>query len=152
MGVHTGAVIHEDGFGHHRDRLAMLSSHVLHHVLVQHNLVAHPGERAVAHVDLGLTSGADLVMVDLHCDADALERLDHLRTKVLHVIHRWGGEVALLVAWLVAKVGSRLVSGVPKAFDRVDVVEALVVRLIEPDVVEYVELDLGSPIARVRDP
>ena len=76
----------------------------------------------------------------------------HLGAQVLVVVHRRQREVALLVPRLVPEVVPALLgAGVPDARDRVDVVVALVLVLVEPDRVEDVELALRAPVARLRD-
>src|SRR4051794_41247280 len=68
------------------------------------------------------------------------------------MIDRRDGEVAALVAGLVAAVATLLdPAGVPGALDRVDVIEALVGRGLEADVVEDVELRLRSEEHGVGD-
>ena len=73
MGVHAGAVVTEDGFGHEGGGLAVLLADIANHVFVEHDLIAHLGERGVAHVDLGLPGRAHLVVMHLGMDAHFLE-------------------------------------------------------------------------------
>ena len=108
VAVHARAVVLEDRLRHERGRLARGPRHVLHHVLVEHQLVGHAQQRVEAHVDLGLAGGADLVVLDLDLDAEALHREDHLGAQVLVLVHRRDGEVPLLVPDLVAEVLARL--------------------------------------------
>ncbi len=152
MRVHARAVIHENRFRHHGNGLAVLETDILDHVLVHQHLVGHPRQRGVAHVDLGLSSGADFMMMHLHLDTDLFQRAHHLRAQILHVIHRRHREVALFVARLVAQVLATGITGVPESLDRVDVIEALVVGLVKADIVEDIELDLRSPVTEVGDP
>jgi hypothetical protein len=102
-----------------------------------------------AHVDLGLARGAHLVVVDLDLDAEPFEGEDHLGPQVLEVIHGRDREVTLLVTGLVPEVGVLLAPGVPSRFDRLDVVVALVLVLVEAHVVEHEELRLWPHVARV---
>ncbi len=104
VAVHARAVVLEDRLRHERGRLAVGAGHVLHDVLVEHQLVGHAQQRVEAHVDLGLARGADLVVLDLDLDAQPLEHEDHLRAQVLEVVHRRDREVALLVAGLEPEV------------------------------------------------
>ena len=83
VAVHARAVVLEDRLRHERHRLARRPRHVLDDVLVEHELVGHRQQRVEAHVDLGLAGGADLVVLHLDLDADALERQDHLGAEVL---------------------------------------------------------------------
>jgi hypothetical protein len=94
--VHARAVVLEDRLGHEGHALAGLPRHVLDDVLVEHDLVGHAQHRVEAHVDLGLTGGADLVVLHLDRDADRLELLDHLGPEVLVVVRGRGREVPLL--------------------------------------------------------
>ena len=73
MGVHPRAVVHEQRLRHERDGLAGLVGRVLDDVLVLHDVVGGREQRVVAHVDLGLARGADLVVVHLDRDAHLLE-------------------------------------------------------------------------------
>ena len=61
------------------------------------------------------------------------------------------GEIAFLVAELVAEVGPFVAAGVPGAFDAVDEVVAGVLVLIVADVVEDEELQLGAEVGDVGD-
>jgi hypothetical protein len=97
--------------------------------------------------------------MDLDLHPNLLEIEDHLRPQILEVVHGRHREVSLLVPWLVAEVESlplfaRLpyAAGAPDALDRIDVVVALVLVLVEPGRVEDVELQLGAPVRDVGDP
>ena len=116
------------GLGHERGGLAVLVGHVLDDVLEQHELVGHAGQLVEAHVDLGLAGGAHLVVLQLDLDAHLLEGQHHLGAQVLEVVGGREGEVALLVADLVAEVRALFAAGVPCALDRVDVVAGRVAR------------------------
>ena len=143
------------GFGMNVTVLPLCVRGVLDDVLVLQHVVRGLQQRVVAHVDLGLTGRADLVVMHLDLDADLLEVQDHLAAQVLVLVHRRDGEVPLLVARLVAEVraaGIVLAAGVPDAFERIDVVVALVLVLVEPDRVEDVELGLRAPVRDVGDP
>src|SRR5215813_8403106 len=84
------------------------------------------------HVDFRLTTRGDLVVVDLDAHADRFEREHHVRADVLELVHRRYGEVALLVARLVAEVRplrAALDAGVPRAGLGINEVVAAVVIL-----------------------
>ena len=151
VGVHARAVVLEDGLRHHGDGLAVAHPHVLDDVLVLQHLVGHGRQGGEAHVDLRLPGGSHLVVMDLADDAAGLQRLDHLGTDVLQAVHGRHREVAFLVPGLVAQVLLVAVARVPGSLVGVDVVEAVVVALVEADVVEDVELDLRPPVAGVGD-
>ena len=89
--------------------------------------------------------------MDLDVDARVDERADHLGAEVLQLVSGRDREVALLVPRTVREVGRSVRAGVPDAFFRVDVVVAEVLRLIEAQRVEDVELDLRTPERRVGD-
>ena len=108
-------------------------------------------ERVEPHVDLGLAGGRHLVVVHLDVDADRLQRQHHLGADVLVAVRRRHREVAFLVARLVAEVRLLVLAAVPEPLDGVEVVVAVVVRLIEPHVVEDEELRLGAEVRRVGD-
>src|SRR5207244_4424229 len=65
VAMHARPVVAEDRLRHERRRLAVPACDVLDHVLVGHHLVGHPGQRLEAQVDLALTAGRDLVVVEL---------------------------------------------------------------------------------------
>ncbi|CAB5001340.1 unannotated protein [freshwater metagenome] len=125
---------------------------VLDDVLEEHQLVSGCGEGVEPVVDLTLACGADLMVRALDVQAH-LEKLgDHIVADVGEVIDRRHGEVAALVAGLVAAVAALLgAAGVPGALDRVDVVVRLVLVRLEADVVEDVELGLGTEVDGVGD-
>ena len=78
---------------------------------------------------------------------------DHLRAQVGVVVHRRYREVAALVPGLVGEVAAGLVlAGVPRAFERVDVVVALVRGGGEARRVEDVELRLRTEERGIPDP
>ena len=153
--VHARAVVHEDRLRHEGDRVSALSRHVLHDVLVEHELVGHRRDGVEAHVDLGLPRSADFVVLHLDRDADLLEHAHHLGTQVLELVHRRDREVALLVPRLVPEVGAAvelaLAPRVPHAFDGVDEVVARELVLIEAHRVEDVELGLGAEVRGVGE-
>ena len=137
---------------HERGRVAGVAGDVLHHVLVEHELVGHAQQRVEAHVDLGLAPGGDLVVLHLDLDPEPLHHEDHLRAQVLEVVHRRDGEVTLLVAGLEAEVRLLVAARVPDALDRVDLVEGGALVLGETDVVEDEELRLRPEVDGVGDP
>ena len=139
---------------HERDGLAGLVRRVLDDVLVLHDVVGGRQQRVVAHVDLGLAGGADLVVVHLDLDADLLEVQHHLGCAGPGSGPSEGrGSTPPCTAACSRGSGRRrrLAPGVPDAFDRIDVVVALVLVLVEPDRVEDVELGLRAPVRDVGD-
>ena len=146
VGVHARAVVAEQRLGHERRRVAIAVADVLDDVLVLEHLVGHLDQRAEAHVDLGLASRADLVVVDFDLDPGLLHLQDDLAAQVLQLVHRRDREVALLVARAIAEVGRAVATAIPDAFVRVDLIEALAGVLAEADRVEDVELDLGAEV------
>src|SRR5439155_22713575 len=89
--------------------------------------------------------------MDLDVDARVDERADHLGAEVLQLVGGRDRKVALFVARTVREVRRRVRAGVPDAFFRVDGVVAEVLRLIEAQRVEDVELDLRTPERRFGD-
>src|SRR6266851_8742615 len=67
------------------------------------------------------------------------------------VVHRRHRKITFLVPRLVTEIRADVAAGVPRAFFRIYEIESVVVTLIETNVVENVELDLGSPVTRVRN-
>ena len=159
MHVHAGAIVLEDGLGHQRHGLVVPPGHVLDDVLELQELVSHAGQGIETHVDFALAGRRHFVVVHFHVDADLLERQHHLGPDVLDAVHRRHRKVPFLVAHLVARVlrwGRRsrplLAARVPEALAAVDVIETVVVRLTEANVVEDEELRLGPEIRGVGDP
>ena len=56
--VHTRTVVAEERLRHEGRRHAPLSGDVLHHVLVDHDVVGHAPQRREPHVDLALATVA----------------------------------------------------------------------------------------------
>ncbi len=148
VGVHPGAVVHEQRLGHKGDGLAVLVGHVAHHVLEQHHGIARPHQGREAKVNLGLPAGGHLVVVAFDLQPAALQGKRHLGAQVLVMVGGGHREVAFLVARPVAQV-ALLPGGVPAAFLRVDEIEAAVLPLVEADVVEDKELGFGPEIGHV---
>ncbi len=133
----------------------MLLRRVLRAVLVPEHLVGHAHERVEAHVDLGLARRRHLVVVNLDLHAAGFEVQHHLRPQVLVVVGGRDREVALLVAGPVPEVRALrrpLPAGVPERRLGVEVVEAEVVALVEADVLQDEELELGPDVDGVGDP
>jgi len=65
------------------------------------------------------------------------------------MVHGGDGEVPFFVPDLVAEIGDAVVAGVPKPFDRVNMIVTLMMVLVEADAVEDKKLDLGTPVAGV---
>ena len=89
------------------------------------------------------------MVVELGLDADVVQRHRHVGPQVLVVVHRRGGEVALLGAGLVPEVRALVGAGVPLPLDGVDAVHAPVGRGLEAHVVEDEELGLGTEVGGV---
>ena len=81
-------------------------------------------------VDLRLAGGGHLVVLGLDVHAAVDHRLHHLVADVHHLVGGRDGEVAFLVAELVAQVGRLLAAAVPLALDAVEEVVAAVGRLL----------------------
>jgi hypothetical protein len=134
--MHTGAVVLEQWLGHESGRHSVLGGHVFDDVLVEHNLIRHPGEGVVFHVKLTLSGGGYLVMLGLHINAYLYHSQGYFGAKVLELIGGGHGEIALLVAGLVAKVSAVTVTRVPDALHGVNKVEATVGVLVKADAVK----------------
>ncbi len=130
----------------------MRPGHVLDDVLEEHQLVGRVLKGVELVVDLALAGRADLVVRALHLQPDLKQLGDHVVADVGEVVDRRYGEVAALVAGLVAAVAALLdASGVPRALDGVDVVVRLVLVRVEAHVVEHVELGLGAEVDGVGE-
>ena len=109
-------------------------------------------QRMGHQVDLALAAGGDLVEVGRRRDAAFGHPLGHLGAQVDQAVGRRTGEITQPRARLVAQVGRFGPAAVPGPFDRIDVIERLVPALLEPDVVEDEELELGSQQALIGQP
>src|SRR5439155_26921177 len=103
-------------------------------------------EGRVAHVDLVLAGGRNLVVMDFDSDSHLLHFEDHLATDVLECVVWWDREVAFLITRLVPQARLSVGTRIPLPFDCVDVVVALVLVLVVADVVEYEKLEFGAPM------
>jgi len=93
----------------------------------------------------------------MHLDPDThrFQGEHHVGADVLEVVHGRHGEVALLVARLVAEVGpvrGALASRVPGPRFGVDEVVAVVVALVEADRIEKEKLELGADVDGIAGP
>jgi hypothetical protein len=155
--VHAGAVLLEDRLGQERRRLARVLGRVLDDVLVKLQRVRHLQQRQEAQIDLALARPANLVVVALGADAERLEHHHHRSAQVAERVVRRRGEVALLRAVGVAERGEALTAPLeslprrPVSLLGLDLVEGGVGLLIEGDVIEDVELGLGTEVRDVRD-
>ncbi len=153
--MHAGAVVAEERLGHEGHGLARAPCDVLDDVLELHDVVAGVQQRVEAVVDLLLTGGAHLVVRALEVKANFAEHRAHLVAKVGELVAGAHGEVAALVARLVAAVGGAVLfvldAGVPPGLGRVDVVVTLVLVRVEAHGVEDEELGLGREERGVAD-
>ncbi|MBA7589415.1 hypothetical protein ES708_31500 [subsurface metagenome] len=147
--VHAAAVVVENRFGHESNRLVVPASGVLDHVLVLKQLVRHGHQARKAHVDLSLTSRGCLMVLRLDFDSDTFENQHHLGAQILLAVRRRNRKVPFFVPGLVAQVRRLNPSGIPAPFYRIDMVVALMLVLIETDVVEDEKLRLRSEIGGV---
>ena len=135
MGVHAAAGVLEQGLRHERHRLAVLVGDVADDVFVQHHVVRRLHQGVESLIDFTLPACRHFVVMTLDVHAALDHGLDHLAAHVLVMIGGRNREVAFFVARTVAQVIA-LAARVPAAFLGVDEVEAGVLVLIEPDVVE----------------
>ena len=149
--MHAAAVVAEERLGHEGGGEAVLPGDVLDHVLVDHHVVGHAGQRVEAHVDLGLAGRGHLVVMDLDRDAGAFERQHDLAAHILQRIGGRGGEIAALGRDLAAEVRAQVLAAVPPALAAVDVIEGLVGAAAVAHIAEDEELRLGPEVAGVAD-
>ena len=130
----------------------MLPGNILDDVLELHDVVSCAGQGVEAPVDLGLASGADLVVGPLDLHVEALHDGDDLVTQITEVVGGGHREVTALVLHLVTAVAAVLsASGVPGTSLGVDGVVRGVLASVEANVVEDVELGLGGEKGSVSD-
>ena len=148
MGMHAGAVIGIDRLGHECHGLAVSLGHVFDHVFVKLHVVGHLQHRVETHVDLALPGRADFMVMQLDAHARRDQRAHHLGPQVLKRIHRRDGKVAALVGHRVPEAED---TGVPGAFDAVDLIGRRVFSGRVHDLVENEKLRLRAKIGRVGD-
>ena len=90
-------------------------------------------------------------MVRLDNDADLAHLVDHLSAEIVVSVGRADWEVAALEARFVTEVRLLDAGGIPRAFDRIDLVVAPVLVLLVADFVEDEELRLGTDVTGVGD-
>ncbi len=150
--VHARAVVLEQRLRHERHGLAAGQRDVADDVLVEHQVVGGPQERAVPDVDLGLPGGPHLVMLHLDGDTRAEQRPHHLRAQIGEMVGRGYREVATLEPGLVAEIPALFLAGsVPGCLDGVDGVHGTVRVVVVTNVVEDVELGLRAEVGGVRE-
>src|SRR6516162_9571242 len=98
MRVHAGAVVSEDGFWHECRDFIVLAGHIADDVLVIHYVVGHLGQWRVLHIDLALTRGADLMVMDFYRYADLLHLQDNFGAEVLQSVRRRYWEISFFVS------------------------------------------------------
>ena len=152
MDVHPGAVVAVDRLRHEGRRLPVAAGDVLDDVFVEADLIGHPHQFLVVHVDLALPRGGHLVMLGLDVDPRLDHRLHHLVAQVHQLVAWWQRAIPLLEAELAAEVRPLLPPAVPFRLGGIDVVVALVGVLVEADIVEDEELRLRPDEAGIGDP
>ena len=138
--VHAGAVIALDRLGHEGCGLAVGRGDVVHHVLVELQLVGNPGQVVEGHAQLVL-GGRHLVVVLVHVHAHGDQGRGHLGADVAGLVDRVDREVAALDARTVAHVAAfHFVAGGVRAFFGVELEERTVHFDREANIVEHEEL------------
>ncbi len=87
----------------------------------------------------------------LYDHAHIAHRIDHLSPYIMVGIRGTDREVATLVPWLISQVGFFVPRGIPRTFDRVDLVVATMLILLVANIIENEEFGLRADIADVRD-
>ncbi len=145
MHVHARAVVAEDWLRHEGDSLARRPAGVLDDVFELHHVIGGSQHGVELVVDLGLASGAHLVVCTLYLKADILQVFDHGVAQVAEVVRRSYWEVAALVLHFVGAVAALFfTTGVPGASLGIDVVERSVLLGLEASRIEDVKLGFGS--------
>ena len=149
MGVHPAAVIAKERLGHEARRLAVLTRHVLDHILVNHHGISRLDQGFKAVVNLRLTRRGHLMMLPLDGHAQLFHHQAHLGPDVLLCIGRRDGEIPFLVPDLVSGVGHFLFAAIPDPFLGINAVEGAVGLAVELHVVEDEELRFRPHESRV---
>ena len=111
--VHPRAVVTMDRLRHERRRLPVAAGDVLDDVLVEADLIGHPHQFLVAHVDLALPRRGHFVVLGLDVDSRVDHRLHHLVAEIHHLVAWWQRAVPLLEAELAAEIRPFLPPPVP---------------------------------------
>ncbi len=148
MEVHAAAGLAVERLRHEGRGLTVADRDVLHDVLDDLRRVAGAEDPHERRLDLALPRPADLVMVVLHVDAGASSSRHISRAEVVERVLRRDRVVAAVERDQMA-VSRR--GAVPVGLRAVDAVRGDVDAVLDRDVVEDVELVLGSPDALVRD-
>ena len=151
VGVHAGAVVLEQGFGHEGHGVAIAGGHVFQDILEPHELVSHEQQRLEAHVDFGLAGGGHLMVLALHGNAQLFQDEQHFGAQILELVHGRYGEIALFVAGFISQVGAFVTPRIPDALHGVDFIEGPVARRLEANFVENEEFCFGADEGRVAD-
>src|SRR5258705_12539323 len=149
MNVHSRGVVLEQRFGHERRSHFVLAGGILDHVLVDHQVVSHAGERSEAHVYFVLAAGRYFMVMGFNLDPERLHREHHFGAESLHAVGRGNRKVSLFRARLMAQIRRFLLAGVPAALAGIDFVEGVVDALSVAHLVEYEELRLRTEVARI---
>ena len=152
VGMHARAVVAKDRLGHKSRGFPMFLGHVLDNIFIPLQGIGHLDQRQEAQVNLRLAGGGHLVVVLLNPNPDLLHHLHHLSANVLIRVERRYREVAFFVPGLIAKIGSFFPAGVPDAFNRIDVIIALVRVLVETNFVKNEEFRLRPEIRHFAEP
>ena len=148
MSVHATAVVLEDRLGHESHRLAILVGNVLHDVFVEHHVVGRFDQRIELQIDLCLAAGRDFMVVALHFQAAALHGHDHFAAQILVMIGWRHREVSFLVARTITKIVLGA-ARVPASLFGIDKIKAVLLTLIEADIVKDEELSFSAEICSV---
>src|SRR3954449_9203976 len=123
VGVHPGAVVAEEWFGHEGHALVVLLRHVPDDVFVVLHPVAHLLHRSETDVDLGLARGCDFVMLALNRDAGLLQLQTHLVANILEAVRRPDREITFFRANLVTEIWELFPRAIPMPFGTIDQME-----------------------------
>src|SRR5581483_9847760 len=78
MCVHSRTVVSEYGFWHKRNGSSVLFGNAPARIFVPHHSIAHLNEWSKAHINLGLTSCGNLMVMFLNHNPEFLKDFDHL--------------------------------------------------------------------------
>ena len=104
MGVHTRAIVAENGFGHKRCGLVVLVSYISHNVFVNHDLISHGDKLVIFKIDFCLTGRAHFMMLAFDIKTTANHRSHHLVTNVHQMIGGRYREITTLMSNFVPQI------------------------------------------------
>ncbi|GBE30234.1 hypothetical protein BMS3Bbin04_01266 [bacterium BMS3Bbin04] len=151
IGVHAGTIITKQWFRHEGRGHIVLVGSVFHHVLVELQIIRHPHQRFIPHVDLALSAAGDFVMMRFDGYAHRLKRHHHFAAQVVQFIRRRDREISFLETRLVTEIRHLVRTAVPMSFLGIDEIESGVFGLPVTDIIKDKEFAFRSEVCLISN-